>query len=84
MPTYGYQCKCGHKREELLPIKDLNKPQTCKCGEVMQRKMSACYFIIKPTGKQMALDTLNDRQNGMPYRHWRSAAERHAAGGLEN
>lgn len=82
MPTYGYQCECGYEREELLPIQERNQSQTCECGKVMQRKMSACYFVVKQTGKQMALDTLNDRQNGMPNRRWKKQAEQRAAAGL--
>ena len=81
MPIYVYQCECGKERELLLSFKEFDQPQTCKCGEVMERKMSTCSFIIKQTGKQMALDTLNDRQNGMPNRHWKAAAERIAVEG---
>jgi len=34
MPIYPFRClKCGHKQDELLPIKDMNKPEPCpKCG----------------------------------------------------
>ncbi len=80
MPIYEYKCKCGNEGEFILPLNP--KPQICECGEVMQRKMSASSFVMKPTGRGMALDTLNDKHNGMPNRHWKADAEQLAAAGL--
>ncbi len=37
---------------------------------------------IAPIAKDMALDTLNSKQNGMPDRHWRGNAEQKAMSGL--
>ena len=82
MPIHEYDCKCGNEKEVLHSFKDADQSQICECGKVMQRLMSVSYCIVKPTGKQMALDTLNDRRNGMPNRHWKSSAERFAATGL--
>ena len=80
MPLYKYHCECGKEGEFLLPFDP--PPQICKCGEVMQRKVSACSFVMKQTGNQMALDTLNDKHTGMPNRHWKAGAEKAAARGL--
>lgn len=81
MPIYEYKCGCENEREVLLSFQD-TRPQICKCGKVMQRKMSTCSFVMKQTGNQMALDTLNDKGNGMPNRHWKADAERFASAGL--
>ncbi len=80
MPIYEYKCKCGNEGEFILPFNP--QPQTCECGQTMQRQMSICSFVMKPTGRGMALDTLNDKHNGMPDKHWKVDAERFAAAGL--
>ena len=82
MPIYEYQCECENEREVLLSLKDADLPQVCKCGRVMQRLISVSSFVMKPTGRGMALDTLNDKHNGMPDKHWKADAERFAAAGL--
>ncbi len=82
MPIYEYECECGDKRDEFLSFADYDTPQVCSCGEVMRRKISLGNFSIKSTGNQMALDTLNDKHNGMPDKHWKADAERFASAGL--
>lgn len=79
MPLYEYKCKCGNEGEFILPLNP--EPQICGCGETMQRKMSVCSSIMKPTGKQMALDTLNSNVVGGRRKAW---AEAKGAAGLEN
>ena len=79
MPIYEYYCKCENEREVKLPFKDANQPQTCECGKVMQRKMSIPNFVMKPTGRGMALDTLNSNVVGGGRKEW---AENTAAQGL--
>ena len=59
-----------------------DQSQVCVCGEVMLRKMSVTSFVMKQTGKGMAIDTLNSKQAGMPDRHWKPAAEKAAASGF--
>jgi len=59
MPIYEYYCECGREIEVKLSYKDSDMPQICECGRVMSKKMSLSGFTMKPTGKQMALDTLN-------------------------
>ncbi len=81
MPLYEYLCECGKEREAILSFQD-TRPQACDCGEVMQRKVSLSSFVFKQCGTQMALDTLNSKEHGMPNRHWKAAAEKAAAGGL--
>ena len=82
MPLYEYQCECGNEAEVRLPFEESNQFQACECGKIMQRKMSLSSFTFKQYGNQMALDTLNDKQNGMPNRHWKAKAEQFAAAGL--
>ncbi len=82
MPTYEYECECGEKEDKLLPMQDSSQPQVCTCGKVMRRMMSASSFVMKQTGKGMALDTLNSREHGMPDKHWKPKAEQCAAAGL--
>ncbi|KKL47268.1 hypothetical protein LCGC14_2337230 [marine sediment metagenome] len=82
MPIYEYQCECKKEKEIKLSFKDADQPQVCECGEVMQRLISASSFVMKQTGKGMALDTLNDKHGGMPNKHWKADAERFAAAGL--
>jgi putative FmdB family regulatory protein len=86
MPIYEYRCKCGREKEITLSFNEYDKTQVCECGEVMARKISLPQpAIIVPTGKQMALDTLNAKphEGGMPHRHWTERAEQAAAAGLE-
>jgi len=65
MPLYEYQCECGNEEDVLLSFQD-TKPQVCECGKVMQRKISLPSFVMKQTGNQMALDTLNAKDGGFP------------------
>lgn len=38
MPTYTYRCPaCGESVELTLPLANWNDPQTCPCGETMNR-----------------------------------------------
>ena len=59
MPIYEYYCECGRETEVKLSYKDSDVPQICECGRVMSKRISLSGFTMKPTGKQMALDTLN-------------------------
>lgn len=82
MPIYEYKCECGNEKEVLLPFQDADQPQICECGKVMQRKVSVSSFVMKQTGRGMALDTLNSKQNGMPNKYWKADAEKFASAGL--
>ncbi len=62
MPIYEYCCECGLGGEIKLPLQAFEQPQICKCGKVMQRKISAPNFVMKPTGRGMALDSLNSKE----------------------
>ena len=82
MPIYEYHCECGNEAEVRLSFEGADQSQTCGCGKIMRRKMSVSSFVMKQTGRGMALNTLNDRHNGMPNRHWKAKAEKFAAAGL--
>lgn len=64
MPLYEYQCECGSEGEFILPLN--TRPPTCKCGRVMQIKVSLSSFTLKPYARHMALDSLNARGGGFP------------------
>lgn len=82
MPIYEYECECGEKEDKLLPMQESSQPQVCTCGKVMRHIMSVSSFVMKQTGKGMALGTLNSKEQGMPNRHWKPRAEQAAATGL--
>ena len=79
MPIYEYYCECGCERELILPLHKRDELQTCGCGKVMQYKISVASFTMKPTGRGMALDTLNSNVVGGRNKAW---AESAAAQGL--
>ena len=81
MPMYEYQCECGEEKDMLLSFQDVAQLQVCKCGKVMQKRMSASSFVMKQTGSQMALDTLNSNMVGGRRKEW---AEQNGYGGIDN
>jgi len=60
MPLYDYLCNCGNKPCLVVSISDRDN-QTCEiCGATMKRKLSVPQkAIIKKTGSEMTLNTLN-------------------------
>lgn len=82
MPIYEYRCGCGKEKEVLRSFAECDQPQICVCGKVMLRRMSVPLpAIFTPTGKGMALDTLNSNQ--LPNRRWKHHAEQLATAGLD-
>ncbi len=82
MPIYEYKCACGKEREVRLSFEEMNVPQVCACGASLQRKVSVSSFTMKPTGRGMALDSLNSKWGGFPEGTSKAKAQRTAAGGL--
>ena len=41
MPMYEFKCDCGRRVDKFLKMADYNTPQTCDCGRVMARQLSA-------------------------------------------
>ena len=41
MPMYEFKCDCGRRVDKFLKMADYNTPQTCDCGRVMIRQLSA-------------------------------------------
>lgn len=74
MPLYEFECDCGERAEILLPLQEYDRPQICKCGKVMLRKMSASSSVVKQTANEMALDSLNSQGSVGPdannYKPW--------------
>jgi len=83
MPIYEYKCKCGGKKETWLPFGEFNTPQICECGETMWHKISLPNIAAKPTGRQMALDSLNAKGGGFPDGRYKAGAQQITAAGLE-
>lgn len=81
MPLYEYYCTCGCERDEILPFAEFDRPQVCECGKTMHHRMSVSSFTMKPTGNQMALDTLNSNAVGGRRKAW---AEQNGYAGIEN
>lgn len=77
MPIYIYRCpKCSIEEEAVLPI-DNRDDARLHCGEVMQRIMTVPQPpIIKKTGRDMALESLNSRDTDyIKPQHKRLAAQ---------
>jgi len=79
MPIYEYYCECKKEKEVKLSFQDADLTQVCECGKVMRKKISESSFTVKPTGRGMALDTLNSNVVGGKRKKW---AENIAAQGL--
>lgn len=42
MPTYSYKCpECGLQFDRFLRLRDYEQPQTCTCGAVAAKQLSA-------------------------------------------
>lgn len=41
MPIYEYKCTCGKRFTRYLPLSDYRKPQSCSCGQVAEKCLSA-------------------------------------------
>ncbi len=46
MPLYALICDCGHTKEQILKLKEI-EPVCGKCGLRMRKAMSAPAFILK-------------------------------------
>lgn len=79
MPIYEYHCECGNEKEVWLSFEDADQPQACECGKTMRKKISLSSFTFKPTGRGMALDSLNSGVTGGKRKAW---AESCSAQGL--
>lgn len=83
MPIYEYRCVCGSEKEIRLSFKEMSVPQICEvCGTPMQRLMSVFHSIMKPTGREMALDSLNSKGGGFPEGQTKAGAQQAVARGL--
>lgn len=81
MPIYEFRCVCGGGKEAMLSFEEMTAPQVCDaCGATMHLKISVSNFTMKPTGRGMALDSLNSKSGGMPSKN--AFAEQAAVGGL--
>jgi len=81
MPIYVYRCpKCSIEEEIILPINDRDETRL-HCDTVMNRVISIPQPpIMKPTGNDMALDSLNSKGTS----HIKSRYKELAAQGLES
>lgn len=70
MPTYDYECSNGHAFERFLPLAEYTAPQTCDCGQVGQRVISAPMLIWGQ--RECVYDSPID---GRPITSWRQRQE---------
>ena len=82
MPLYEYHCECNNEKEVKLSFQDADLPQVCECGKVMRKKMSISSFVMKPTGRGMALDSLNSKSGGFPNGRRKAEMQQAVANGL--
>ncbi len=78
MPLYEFKCECGNGEDRFLPYSRFDEPQSCGCGRVMERVIctstlgvAGSTLVYTPEGKgalarEMAVNTLNDREGGQP------------------
>lgn len=67
MPIYEFDCPCGQRETEKRNFADIDKPKVCFCGKDMRRIFSLPQpAIFRTTARQMALDGLNNKGEGMP------------------
>ena len=80
MPIYTYRCnKCDTEEENISPIKDRDNRRIHDCGATMQRIIEVpCLVIMKQTGRNMALDSLNSKETS----HMKPEYKQKAAQGL--
>lgn len=49
MPIYEYKCDCGDRFEKILPVREYNDAQSCRCGRTAVRQISRPMAIkIQP------------------------------------
>lgn len=82
MPIYELFCKCGEGEARVIPM-DERDAQVCTCGKTMKRKISVPGLaIIRQTGNDMALSSLNSKSGGFPNDQYKADAVRGTAAGL--
>ena len=40
MPIYEFKCKCGKREDRFLEFENYKEPQTCICGNIMDKLIS--------------------------------------------
>jgi len=49
--TYVYKCSsCGKVIEKRVPLSEANSVQICECGNVLQKIITQCNFILLGKG----------------------------------
>lgn len=69
MPTYEYTCGNGHAFERYLPVAMFNEPQTCGCGAIGTKQISAPIIF---RGQEICYDSPID---GRPITSMRARIE---------
>jgi len=69
MPIYSYRCsKCQSEVDKLIPMQDRDKIQSCVCGGILERLITAPTFKINKNGRDIVLNTLNREYKTLPPR----------------
>jgi len=79
MPLYEFECPtCGHK-ERHLPLAERGVPQTCDCGESLERVFSIPFPpVMRLTADEMTLNSINSKETS----HMKPSAKQMAVAGL--
>ena len=48
MPIYVYECQCGTRFEQFLPVARYLEPQTCSCGKVAEKQITRPMIFVQP------------------------------------
>ena len=82
MPVYELFCKCGVMDTRVVPMNERDA-QVCMCGNTMRRKISVPGLaIIRQTGNDMALSSLNTKKGGFPNDQYKADAVYGTVAGL--
>ena len=82
MPTYSYTCSCGVNKDLAVPVESRDS-QVCEvCGKQLKRVFAVPRIIFRQTGREMALDSLNSRGNGLPNDRYKARYQEGVVAGL--
>jgi len=60
MPIYEYKCSCGEVSTVIKPMPAINRQESCKCGELMQRQLTLSIpLVFKPYWSENLVSDIN-------------------------
>jgi hypothetical protein len=83
MPVYEFFCECGKREDMYCPVERRDNQVCDVCGGIMRRKLSILSQpIIRQTGNEMALASLNSKHGGFPNDRYKADSVRGTVAGL--